>query len=400
MPQPSDLRLAAALVVKGYATREAIEECLKIQEKYAAAGKPISFERVVVGKGVAKDTLVRHVRRGEGLLLPGEKIGEYALVRKIGEGGMSYVFEATAPGAKTSVALKVMKPHLARDAAACVRFRNEANLLIRFEHPNLTRGVSLGEVDEAPYFVMEFVDGDTILNIVEQSGTFGEDAALYIVMQIADALDYLFSQGIVHRDVKPANILLKRDNTVKLCDLGLAAEIKTADATSSAEESRSDTTVGTVHYISPEQAAGQTDVDVRSDIYSLGVTLYHIVVGELPFAGSNDSDVMRRQILEGLSASRLKGKDVSPHMHYFLEKMMAKERNVRYQSPRELVEDIREHIRGKKTLTFNPRYANAADVGVEKPYGGDAAAPTPAKKARDAGSKSSFFRFRRGRGPS
>lgn len=399
MPQPSDLRLAAALVVKGYATREAIEECLKIQEKYAAAGKPVTFERVVVGKGVAKDTLVRHVRRGEGLLLPGERIGEYALLRKVGEGGMSYVFEGAIPGSKSSVAIKVMKPHLARDPAACLRFRNEANLLIRFEHPNLTRGVSLGEVDEAPYFVMEFVDGDTIFNIVEESGTFGEDAALYIVMQIADALDYLFSQGIVHRDVKPANILLKRDNTVKLCDLGLATEIRAAAAGAAPGEERSDTTVGTVHYISPEQAAGQSDVDVRSDIYSLGVTLYHIVVGELPFSGSNDSDVMRRQILEGLSASRLKGKDVSPHMHYFLEKMMAKERDVRYQSPRELVEDIREHIRGKKTLTFNPRYANAADVGVEKPYSGDAA-PDAGKKPRDAGSKSSFFRFRRGRGPS
>jgi serine/threonine-protein kinase len=139
---------------------------------------------------------------------------------------------------------------------------------------------------------------------------------------------------------------------------------------------------------------------VRSDIYSLGVTLYHIIVGELPFAGSDDSDVMRRQILEGLSASRLKGKDVSPHMHYFLEKMMAKERDVRYQSPRELVEDIREHIRGKKTLTFNPRYASdAAAVDVEKPYVEDAPSDDAAKKSRESGSRSAFFRFRRGRGP-
>ncbi len=394
MPQPSDLRLAAALVVKGFSTREAMERCLAIHEKYEESGKSVSLERIIVAKGAAPEAIVRHVRRGEGLFLEGEKAGDHFLLRKVGEGGMSTVFEARRKGDKESVAVKILKPHLIADTAAVERFRNEAHLLMRLEHPNVTRGMSLGEIDGAPYFVMEFVDGETILKIVEENGTFGEDAALYIVMQIADALDYLFSKGIVHRDVKPANILLKRDNTVKLCDLGLATE---ASATATAE--RSDTTVGTVQYISPEQAAGQADVDVRSDIYSLGVTLYHIVVGELPFSGSDDSDVMRRQILEGLSASRLKGKDISPHMHYFLEKMMAKEREVRYQSPRELVENVREHIRGKKTLTFNPRYSSGTgDVDVDKPFASEPAAEST-RGGRDAGSRSSIFRFRRGRGP-
>src|SRR5262249_47004838 len=141
------------------------------------------------------------------------------------------------------------------------------------------------------------------------------------------------------------------ENTVKLCDLGFAS-------TAGGSDGESDTTVGTVAYISPEQARGRTDIDIRSDIYSLGVTLYHMVIGELPFQGSDDSEVLAKQILESLSSEELKGRGISDHLHYFIQKMMAKKREIRYADPAALISDISEHIRGKKTLTYNPLAAS------------------------------------------
>jgi len=145
--------------------------------------------------------------------------------------------------------------------------------------------------------------------------------------------------------------MIDKNNTVKLIDLGLAAPIHRGEGQG---RENGDTTIGTAHYISPEQARGQRDLDVRSDIYSLGATLYQLILGELPFTGETDQEIMARQILNSLSSTALKGRKVSPHMHYFIEKMMVKDREIRYQSPSELINDIEEKIRGKKTLFFHP----------------------------------------------
>jgi eukaryotic-like serine/threonine-protein kinase len=260
----------------------------------------------------------------------------------------------------------VLHPRLTPNAATRRGFREEAELLMRLEHDNIVRGLALGRSHGLEYFAMEYVDGDTLLEYITKKVVFNEDAALYVILQIARALEYLNREGVVHRDVKPGNILLTRDNTVKLCDLGFAATTGSADG-------ESDTTVGTVAYISPEQARGRTDIDIRSDIYSLGVTLYHMVIGELPFHGSDDSEVLAKQILESLSSEELKGRGISDHLHYFIQKMMAKNREIRYADPAALISDISEHIRGKKTLTYNPLAASedreSADENLlEKPF--------------------------------
>jgi serine/threonine-protein kinase len=146
-----------------------------------------------------------------------------------------------------------------------------------------------------------------------------------------------------------------------------------------ASPSANDTTVGTVAYISPEQARGESDLDVRSDIYSLGATLYQLVVGELPFAGHDNHEVLAAQILASLSSEVLKSRRISPHMHYFIEKMMAKEREVRYQSPTELIADIEQQIHGKKTLDFDP---DGGATDLKKPFGDDPAKGRPVFKRR------------------
>jgi serine/threonine-protein kinase len=293
------------------------------------------------------------VERGEiPDLVPGCRI-----VEKIGEGGMAWVFRAVREASGEAVAVKVLRPSLARDEKARSRFLAEARLLKSLDHENVVRGYEVGRVRGFYLFTMEYVDGKSLLWYIDRKMAFNEDAALYVILQIARALEHLRERRIVHRDVKPGNILLTRGNRVKLCDLGLATRVETGGP-------RADgVTVGTVQYLSPEQALGQRDLDVRSDIYSLGVTLHQLVVGRLPFEGEDDREILGKQILESLSSPDVKGR-VSPHMHYFFEKMMAKDREIRYQDPLELIRDIEEQIRGRKSLTYQP----GAVEGLERPF--------------------------------
>ena len=199
---------------------------------------------------------------------------------------------------------------------------------------------------------MELVRGKTLLEHLNAKKTFGEDAALAIIVDVAKALDYLRSRGIVHRDIKPGNLMIGEAGEVKLIDLGFAQK---QDEARAADKKPSDSTVGTVHYLSPEQARGEEDLDVRSDIYALGVTLFHLTVGDLPFRGDAPSEVVRKHVLEELSSPALKSRGISPHLHYFIQKMMAKEREIRYESPQALVRDIEKTVAGKKSLEFKPR---------------------------------------------
>src|SRR5262249_52364448 len=158
---------------------------------------------------------------------------------------------------------------------------------------------------------------------------FSEDEALRIALATAEVLLYLGENGVVHRDVKPGNIMLDKDGRVVLIDLGFA----TPEATRSAEDS----SVGTVAYLSPEQARGGASADIRSATYSWGISLFHIVVGRLPFQGSDDRETLRKQVMESLSSPELKGRGISAHTHYFIEKMVAKDVGARYQSWSELI---------------------------------------------------------------
>ncbi len=142
----------------------------------------------------------------------------------------------------------------------------------------------------------------------------------------------------MHRDVKPGNIMLCDDDRAVLIDLGFAVSAQRP------ESKESDTTAGTVHYISPEQARGQQSLDVRADIYSLGATLYHLVTGSLPFEGATHEEVMAKQVLEALSGEAIRALRLSPQVHYFIEKMMAKEKEIRFQNPRELIDEVESYL--------------------------------------------------------
>jgi serine/threonine-protein kinase len=337
MPQPGspdDVRCAARLVVEGLVPQETMMAVLAKQKELIERGRPLSVLEICVRKSWITVTEARWCEAGDAPpkdLLPGLELGP-----RLGVGGMSHVYRAKDASSQAPVAVKILLPRLARDAVARSRFEAESELLCRLQHESLVRGFYHYSVDGVHYLVMELVDGCTALEQLDRKGPFSEEAALEIILQAARALEYLHQQGLVHRDVKPGNLLITRTNQVKLCDLGFAVAAGHIDSNS-----------GTVQYLAPEQAVGERVLDTRADIYALGVTLFQLTMGKLPFEGATDEEQLSKRVFEELRAKELKGIGVSQHLHYFIQKMMARERDVRYQTPAALIADIEESLEGR-----------------------------------------------------
>ncbi len=364
MSELEDLRLFGRLVQRGVLSEDQVKGLLA---KSQAAG--CSLPEMAIQEGVLEPERLEILRALDGEEVPA--IPGHDLLGLCGRGGTAIVVHARERKSGRDVAIKVLHEQLQASAEASKAFVHEAKLLMKLDHAHVVKGLRVGPFQGRLIFLMEFVPGESLLDLLRSGREFDEDSALFIILQVAQAMQYLTSQGVVHRDIKPDNILLTRENQVKLIDLGFATSAGQGGG-------EGETTVGTVAYISPEQARGQADVDVRSDIYSLGATLYQLVAGELPFEGKSNQEMMAAQILESLNSQVLKSGKISPHMHYFIEKMMAKEREIRYQDPSELIADIEEQIRGKKSLSFTPEDEQASDDLLRKPYQEDAPPKPPA----------------------
>ena len=347
MLNQDDVRFLAVLVQKGHIEKSGAEKLLGAAQDPRHANA--SIEQLITGLKLLPTERVEFLRKtgGEDVpVLPGFDYLECA-----GTGGTSVVFHGRERKTGRDVALKIMHKELHADPLQQKRFVHEAKLLIDLQHPNVVKGYKVGHVKEPDgtgrlVFIMEWIPGDSCLELIRDGHEFTEDLALYIVLQAARALKAMHAKGILHRDVKPDNILLTKDNVVKLIDLGFATML------GGDEEAAEDTTLGTAAYMSPEQARGTGDLDARSDIYSLGATLYQVIVGELPFTGEGTQEQLAARILEALSSPELQSRRISPHMNYFIRKMMEQDRDFRYASIDELASDIDEQIRGKKTLDF------------------------------------------------
>jgi hypothetical protein len=331
-----DLSFGQVAVEKGYLNEAQVREALEIQSKLRAMGVrakrlgEILLERSYLTHEQTEDILATQRKLESRRRIPG-----YEILGELGRGGMGTVYRAVQKSMNRTVALKVLSPRHARNRSFIERFMREARAVAKLNHENIIAGIDVGEANGLFYFAMEYVEGETVVEMIQRKGALPEKRAIDIVLQVAKALDHANRHNLVHRDIKPQNIIVTMKGIAKLCDLGLA---KTED--SEAHITRTGVSMGTPHYISPEQAKGLGDVDIRSDIYSLGATLYHMVVGEVPFVGSGPLIVMTKHITEEPPFPSDRNPEVSAGLSEVICKMMAKQVEQRYQTPSELIMDL------------------------------------------------------------
>ncbi len=278
---------------------------------------------------------------------------DYEILDRIGAGAMGTVFKARHKRLSRIVALKVLKPSLARDVRYVERLRREARIVAALNHPNLVAGYDLGEEGGYHFFVMEHVEGRSLRELLAEWGILPEDQALDIALQVARALDHAHERSVTHRDIKPANILIDEKGAVKVTDMGLAKG--PADATLT----RDGATVGTPQYISPEQARNPQDVDIRSDLYSLGATLYHMATGQPPFQGASLAEVIVQVLHESPVSPRVINPNLSEGMSLVIRKLLCKRAALRYQTPRELIGDLERLRSDERPLVDEARLQSA-----------------------------------------
>lgn len=262
--------------------------------------------------------------------LIGQTIGNYQIVSEIGRGGMAVVYKAYQPSLNRYVALKVLPPQFTFDTEFLRRFKQEAQNAARLKHPNIVIIHDVGEAGSYHYIVMEYLDGITLKALIERSGALPEPRALNILVQIASALGYAHAAGFVHRDVKPANVMIGANDLATLTDFGIAKAAEGAKLT------KTGTLIGTPEYMSPEQARGDA-VDYRTDIYSLGVVAYEMLSRRVPFGGTTPHAVLHKVIYEAPPALRSVNPRVSAQVAEAIMRAMAKEPRVRFASAGEMV---------------------------------------------------------------
>ena len=220
----------------------------------------------------------------------GVVIGDFLIIRRLGAGGMGVVFLAHQISLDRPAAIKVLNPEYSHETESVKAFIREARSAAKLNHPNIVQAYAVGEDEGIFYFAMEFIDGKTMKQVLQEQGKIPAGEACRIIAQVADALDCAWKeQKLIHHDIKPDNIMRCGNNRVKLADLGLS-QVYGEDA-----DDDSDEVLGTPQYISPEQLTG-TVTDTRSDIYSLGATFYHLVTGRFPYDGENTDEIAKQHL--------------------------------------------------------------------------------------------------------
>jgi len=265
----------------------------------------------------------------------------YTLMEQVGKGASGVVFRAAENNTGRVVAIKVFYLHLCKNKDFVRSLIREARMLIGISHPNIVAGLDQGQYDGYYYTVMEFVEGGTLAHLLKKMGRLPEKEAFEMTLQVAQALDAAHKHQIIHRDIKPANIIITGDCIVKLTDFGLAKEEVDTSLTMPGAM------LGTPLYVSPEQARGEHNVDIRSDIYALGITLYACLTGKPPFTGLNTGVLLTRKITDEIPNPRFANSDISPEAAAIIMKMCRKDRDLRYSCPAEVIRVITQHLNGE-----------------------------------------------------
>jgi len=281
---------------------------------------------------------------------PAQQIPGYQLLNKCGAGAMAVVYRARQLSLDRIVAIKVLPRRLSRNAEFVERFYREGRAAAKLNHNNIVQAIDVGEAGGYHYFVMEYVEGCTVYDELANGKVYSETEAIEIIRQITEALVHAHERGFIHRDVKPKNIMLTKDRVAKLADMGLARE--TTDLQAALQEAGR--AYGTPYYISPEQIRGEVDIDHRADLYSLGATFYHMVTGRVPFEGPTPSAVMHKHLKEPLTPPDHINTALSSGCGAMIEMLMAKDREQRYPSGRELLVDLERLARHEPLVYAQP----------------------------------------------
>lgn len=273
----------------------------------------------------------------------GTIIGDrYEILEKVGSGGMADVFRAKCHRLNRYVAIKILKQDYSEDTKFVTKFRGEAQAIAGISHPNIVGIYDVGEENGMYYIVMELVDGITLKKYIEEKGKLSVKEAVGIALQIANGLEAAHSNHIIHRDIKPQNILIARDGTAKVTDFGIAKAASSNTITANA--------MGSVHYISPEQARGGYS-DEKSDIYSLGVTMYEMLSGTLPFNGESAVAIALAHIQEEAVPLAALDATIPKGISNIVNKCMRRRQELRYSCVADLIADLKMFLQDPSEIT-------------------------------------------------
>ena len=282
----------------------------------------------------------------------------YEIIKKIGDGGMAFVYKAKDILLNRIVAVKVLRPEFVDDDEFLGKFKREAEAVASLSHPNIVNVYDVGEDGKVHYIVMEYIDGQNLKEIIKNEGTLDEYTALDITKQIAMALSAAHKKGIIHRDIKPHNILISNEGrVVKVADFGIAKAVSNSTMTNIGS------IIGSVHYFSPEQAKGKF-VSNNADLYSLGIVLYEMIIGKVPFRGDSPISIALQHINDEIEFTSEEQINIPQSVRTIIKKLTEKSSIDRYQSAEEVIEDI-EYIEKNIDLDFIKEYDNYVTKNID-----------------------------------
>ena len=343
-----DTHLARLMVEHKLATQEEVNQCLSIKAAQSEDQSNLSLADILVSEEIVTQRQIQRAKKTiqEIRATSAQQIPGYQIIEVVGSGAMATVYKARQMSLDRIVAIKVLPKRFSESPEYVERFYKEGKAAARLNHANIVQAFDVGEASGYHYFVMEYVEGHTLFDEMAGGKVFQEEEALQVILQIARALKHAHSQGLIHRDVKPKNIMMASDGIAKLADMGLA-RVATDEEAARAEVGRA---FGTPYYISPEQIRGELDIDFRSDIYSLGATLYHMITGRVPFQADTPAAVMHKHLKEPLAPPDHINTALSAGIGEVVEVMMAKDRRRRYATTTDLLMDLDAIAKGQPPL--------------------------------------------------
>ncbi len=350
-----DTQIARLVIERKLCTSAEVELVRNEQKAVRDPGKRVTLAELLAQHGYVTLTQISRLQMAmdeDSMYRPAQQIPGFQILCRVGQGAMAVVFKAKQLSLDRTVAIKVLPKRLSENPEFVERFYREGRAAARLNHPNIVQAFDVGESGGYHYFVMEFIDGQTVYELLTESRAIEEKEAIRIILQTARALQHAHQMSLIHRDVKPKNLMLTKAGDVKLADMGLAREMGDY-ATATAEAGRA---YGTPYYISPEQIRGDINIDARADIYGLGATFYHMVTGRVPFDGTTPSAVMHKHLKEPLVPADHLNRSLSAGTGEIIEVMMAKNPEDRYPSCAELIADLEAVANGEPPFQARKKY--------------------------------------------